>query len=443
LTSEHRITRLDSGVRVVTERMEDVRSVALGFWVGTGSAMESAEQAGISHLLEHMLFRGTERYGPGEIDRIFDAMGSTLHAETDRETTSLYARVLDRHLERAFDVMAQMVWAPSLRDLDAEREVVLEEIAAYEDDPQERVFDLLGEAIFGRYPLGRPVIGRAETVTSMGIDELRAYHAARYVPDQIVVAAAGRVDHDALTAMVASVSAGGRVASDATPEPPTADRRVRFEAKDTEQYHVCVGGIGISQTDERRFALSLLDNVLGGLAYSRLFEEVRERRGLAYSVYSFQSQYSTTGEVGVYVGTRPENLAETLGVLASELERLVASPAEDEELSRSRENAKGKLMLALESPFGRMGYLGHSVIGGVPVLSPDQVIERIDAVSMDALGELARELYRPSALSVAAIGPDEDAFMDALGPLGAESGPGHGSADAGHDREGVEKEVVR
>src|SRR5271157_4858558 len=178
----HRTTTLTDGVRVVTERLPSVRSVALGFWIGTGSAAEDRSQAGISHLLEHMLFRGTERFGSEEIDQIFDAMGAEINAGTDKEATSLYTRVLDRHLERAFDVMSDMVWRPRFGELEAEREVVLEEIAMYEDDPQDRVFDLLGEAVFGEHPLGRPVIGTAEVIGAATTEQLRGFHAARYVP---------------------------------------------------------------------------------------------------------------------------------------------------------------------------------------------------------------------------------------------------------------------
>ena len=196
--AEHRITTLDSGVRVVTERVPSVRSVALGFWIGTGSAAEQESQAGISHLLEHMLFRGTERFGSEEIDQIFDAMGAEINAGTDRETTSLYTRVLDRHLERAFDVMSDMLWRSRLQELEAEREVVLEEIAMYEDDPQDKVFDVLGEAVFGEHPLGRAVIGRAEVVRAVDSEQLRAFHAERYVPGNVVIGAAGSVDHDTL-----------------------------------------------------------------------------------------------------------------------------------------------------------------------------------------------------------------------------------------------------
>src|SRR5271156_4238425 len=190
---EHRTTTLTDGVRVVTERLPSVRSVALGFWIGTGSAAEKESQAGISHLLEHMLFRGTERYGSQEIDQIFDAMGAEINAGTDKETTSLYTRVLDRHLHHAFDVMSDMIWNPRFGELEAEREVVLEEIAMYEDDPQDRVFDLLGKAIFGSHPLGRAVIGTAEVVGSATREQLQAFHSARYRPDSIVIAAAGSI----------------------------------------------------------------------------------------------------------------------------------------------------------------------------------------------------------------------------------------------------------
>src|SRR5271170_6904390 len=198
---EHRTTTLTDGVRVVTERLPSVRSVALGFWIGTGSAAESDAEAGISHLLEHMLFRGTDRFGSEEIDQIFDAMGAEINAGTDKEATSLYTRVLDRHLEHAFDVMSDMVWRPRFGELEAEREVVLEEIAMYEDDPQDRVFDLLGEAVFGEHPLGRPVIGTAEVIGAATREQLRAFHAERYLPPSIVIAAAGSVDHDALVEM--------------------------------------------------------------------------------------------------------------------------------------------------------------------------------------------------------------------------------------------------
>jgi predicted Zn-dependent peptidase len=446
----HRVTTLPSGLRVVSEPLPVVRSVALGFWIGTGSAHEDEAQAGISHLLEHMLFRGTERYGSEEIDQIFDAMGAECNAGTDKEATSVYSRVLDRHVERAFDVIADMVWRPRMEELEAEREVVLEEIAMYEDDPQDRVFDVLGEAVFGAHPLGRAVIGRAETIGAVTDAQLRAFHASRYDPADVVIAAAGSVDHDALVAMAQAACPAGDGAEQDTPlaagdgasrstagaapgvsaaasaegelvaqAEPDFERRVRFLRKDTEQYHLCLGGRGIAREDERRFPLRVLDNILGGGASSRLFQEVRERRGLAYSVFSFSNLYAHAGEVGLYVGTRPENLAEAVAVLAAELERFVAEPADAQELERSRENAKGRLVLAMESTAARMNRLGSSVLTDMPILSVEEVIARIDAVTVEDLRELAAELFQGPRLSVAAIGPDEQALRDALAPLEA------------------------
>ncbi len=419
----HRITTLDCGVRVVSEPMPAVRSVALGFWIGAGSAHEREEQAGISHLLEHMLFRGSERYGSEEIDQLFDAMGAELNAGTDKEATSVYTRVLDRHLERAFDVIADMVWRPRMGELEAEREVVLEEIAMYEDDPQDRVFDVLGEAVFGEHQLGRPVIGRAEVVGALTREQLRGFHTERYAPTDVVISAAGSVDHDALVEMARAacpqVPSPQPDSEDAQVGEPRFERRVRFLRKETEQYHLCLGGRGMAHDDKRRFALRVLDNVLGGGASSRLFQEVRERRGLAYSVFSFSNLYSATGEVGLYVGTRPENLAEALQVIAAELERFVREPADAQELERSRENAKGRLALSLESTAARMNRLGASVLNDLPILSVEEIIARIDAVTADELRELAGELFRGQELSVAAIGPDEGALLGALAPLEA------------------------
>jgi predicted Zn-dependent peptidase len=438
--SEHRTSTLDSGVRVVTERMDNVRSVALGFWIGTGSAMESEDQAGLSHLLEHMLFRGTENHRSEEIDQIFDAMGAEINAGTDREATSLFTRVLDGHLPRALGVMGEMIWKPRFEDLAAEREVVLEEIAMYEDDPQDRVFDALGEAVFGEHPLGRAVIGRAEVVGAVELDGLRGFHRERYLPEQIVVAAAGSVDHDELVELVASASASttsngldavGRAGKDTSGHSGSTqaadrvggevhfERRVRFLRKDTEQYHVCLGGLGISRHDDRRFALRVLEGVLGGTSSSRLFQEVREKRGLAYSIFSFASLHAHTGEVGLYVGTRPDNLREAIATIATELERFVAEPISEQELTRSRENVKGRVALSLESTAARMNRLGSSLLGELPILSVDEIVARIDAVQADDLHKLASELFAGQRLSVAGVGANEDLFQEALAPLQA------------------------
>jgi predicted Zn-dependent peptidase len=396
--------------------MPSVRSAALGFFVGTGSRGEAAGEAGLSHFLEHLLFRGTDRYGSTEIDQLFDAMGAELNAGTDKESTTVYARLLDQHLPRAFEVMADMVWRPAFRDVDPEREVVLEEIAMYEDDPQDTVFDVLGEAVFGGHPLGRPIIGRAPVIRDTPVEAIAAFHSARYVPGSVVVAAAGSVDHDRIVELAERTLDAG--ATDAAPaiEPAPADPApsVRFQRKDTEQVHVCLGAVGLPRGDDRRFASRVLDAIFGGLSSSRLFQAVREERGLAYSVYSFAGQYADTGQIGLYVGTRLDKVGDAMQVVGEELARLREQPATDEELARARENVKARVVLALESTGSRMTRLGHSLLFGLPLLDTDEVVARFEAVTLDDLRELTDELWAPERLSAAGIGPDESAFRSAV-----------------------------
>lgn len=314
----------------------------------------------------------------------------------------------------------------------------------YEDDPQDRVFDVLGEAVFGSHPLGRAVIGTAQVVGAVTREQLAAFHAQRYQPQGIVIAAAGSVDHDALVEMARALDCTPSVSSPAADaphardalaaqgdEPPDFARRVRFLEKDTEQYHVCIGGVGMARDDERRFALRVLEGVLGGTSSSRLFQEVRERRGLAYSVFSFSNLYAHTGEIGLYVGTRPENLEQAISVIAAELERFVSDPAAEEELTRSRENLKGRVVLSMESTAARMSHLGASMLYEMPILSMDELIERIDSVALADLQELAGELFLASELSVAGVGPDEQAFRAAIEPLGAAAPSANGESSAG------------
>ena len=418
--TDHVITELGSGVRVATEVVPAVRSVALGFWIGTGSVTESDEQAGLSHLLEHMLFRGTAHYGSGEIDKIFDSMGAELNAGTGKETTSVYARVLDVHLERAFDVIAEMVTAPAINGLAEERAVVLEEIAMYEDDPQDLVFDVLGEATFPGHPLGRAILGHSDVVAKATREELLEFHDDRYYPRNIVIAAAGSVDHQqvvrwAEATMSASSGMRGVDAPAATAAP---EARTAFRKKDTEQFHVCLGGAGLARDDERRFALRVLDSLVGGTSSSRLFQAVREQRGLAYSIFTFQSLYADTGQVGLYVGTRVENLTEVVRVIDDELGRLRSEAVGEEELLRAKDNVKGRVVLAMESTTARMERLGASILADMPILELDEVIERIDAVDAEQLRALASELFDPARLCAAAIGSDELAFRRAIEPLG-------------------------
>jgi predicted Zn-dependent peptidase len=392
--------------------MTSVRSAALGFFVSAGSRGESVGESGLSHFLEHLLFRGTDRYASAQIDQLFDAMGAELNAGTDKESTTVYARMLDEHVPRAFDVMADMVWRPAFRDIDPEREVVLEEIAMYEDDPQDTVFDVLGEAVFGGHPLGRPIIGRAPVIRDTPVNQIAAFHAARYVPSAVVVAAAGSVDHDQIVELAEATleARSGEGAPSIEPAPADPAPTVRFQRKDTEQCHVCLGAVGLPRGDDRRFASRVLDAIFGGLSSSRLFQAVREERGLAYSVYSFAGQYADTGQIGLYVGTRPDKVGEAMEVVGAELARLRERPASEEELERARENVKARVVLALESTGARMNRLGASLLFGLPLLDTDEVMARFEAVTLDDLRELTDELWAPERLSAAGIGPDEQAF---------------------------------
>jgi predicted Zn-dependent peptidase len=419
---EHRLTTLDCGVRIVTEAMPSVRSVSLGLWIGTGSRFESDQQAGLSHLIEHLLFKGSAKYSSLQIDQIFDTMGAELNAGTGKETTSVFARVIDQHLAEAFDVMADMVFRPAFQEIDSEREVILEEIAMYEDDPQEKVFDVFGEAVFGHNPLGRAIIGRAPVIAETPAEEIARFHAGRYRPANVVIAAAGAIDHDELVGLATQRvqgSDGSQAAAEArTSQVPSAIASgSRFERKDTEQYHVCLGGLSISRHDDRRFALRVLDTLFGGTSSSRLFQEIRERRGLAYAVYSFTSAYQDTGQVGLYLGTRAENLRQAMAVIGSELDRLRSDPGSAEELERAKENLKGRVVLALESTGARMNRLGSEVLAGEPLLPLDEIVRRIEAVTRDDLDALVAELWAPEQLAAAGIGPDEAQFEEALAAI--------------------------
>jgi predicted Zn-dependent peptidase len=413
------VTELDSGIRVVTEVVPSVRSVALGLWVRTGSRDETPAQAGVSHFLEHLLFKGTERYSAIEIAEIFDGLGASVNAATGKESTNLYARFLDTHTEEAFDLLAEMLLGPTYPDIDSERDVVLEEIAMYEDEPQDKVHDVLDRAVFGGHPLGRRVLGEAEVISSIPVPDIEAYHRSRYTGANIVVAAAGNLEHDAIVELARS-HVEPPVASldgDAGAPPQLDGAQFAFQQKDTEQFHIALGGPGIDRSDDRRYALTILDAVFGGSTSSRLFREVREKRGLAYAVGSYTQQYVDSGLVGLYVGTREDNVEEACGIIGRELASIHTEGITDDELSRAKEHVKGRMVLSSESTAARMGRIGKALLFDMPLLTLDELIERVDAVTGEEVAELARELYAPEALSAAAIAPNEERFRAALAPV--------------------------
>jgi predicted Zn-dependent peptidase len=413
------LTELDSGERVISERVDSVRSVALGFWIGAGSRDEKVDRAGVSHFIEHMLFKGSSSYSAQEIAEIFDGLGGELNAATSREHTVVYARVPDSHLETALEVVADMVFSPTFTDIDSERDVVLEEIAMYEDTPQELVHDLFSEAVFAGHPLGRPVIGTAEVISTIGRRSVSAFHRAMYRAGNIVVAAAGNLEHEQLVRLLESArsrhtDAPAKGAHLRRPLVKAPAPGLRFQQKDTEQYNVCIGAPGISRSDRRRFAASLLDSILGGSASSRLFQEIREKRGMAYAVYTFASQYTDTGLVGVYLGTREDNLAASLEIAAEQIADVAAGNVRPEELARAKENLKGRILLSMESTSRRMNRLGNSLISDTELLSFERIIAEIEAVEADALAELAAVLLAPERLSAAGVGPSEERFHEAV-----------------------------
>ena len=401
-----RLSETPAGIRVVTETVPGMRSVALGFWVRTGSRDEEAAEAGVSHFLEHLLFKGTPDLSTVEISEFLDGIGAQFNAFTSKEATNLHARFLDRHLEDAFGVLGDMFLRPTMNEIDSERQVVVEEIAMYEDDPDSKAHDLIADAVFGPTPLGRPIIGRAEVIETIEPDRIREYHDERYTGSNIVISAAGNLDHDHLVGLAERLEPGEGATYPVEPVTPPADGRNEAFEKETEQYHLVVATPGIDRADERRFALAVLDSILGGSTSSRLFRKIREERGLAYSVGTYAEQYTDTGLFAVHTGTRGENLSEVCEILATELRRIASAAPAADEIERARELVKGRIVLAEESNAARMARIGRAALHDLPILTLDEMLERIDAVDGTAVVDLASEILGSGTPSSACVGPD-------------------------------------
>jgi predicted Zn-dependent peptidase len=404
----YRKSTLANGVRVITESMPHVRSASLGIWADVGSAAEPPPKRGISHLVEHMLFKGTERRSAREIAETMDGVGGNLNAFTDKEATCYYAKVIDHHVPLAIDVLADMflhsTFAPA--ELAKEQKVVLEEIRMYDDSPDEMIHDLFTSAMWRGSNLGEPTIGYAETVSALTSDDLRAHLRARYAPNTVVFAAAGNVDHDTTVALVEAALAGfGGTCIAPVPERPTLTPATLAKVKDTEQAYVVLGTRGLSVRDERRYALSVLDTILGGGMSSRLFQEVREKRGLAYSVYSFQQGYRDAGLFGVSAGTAPESVQECVDVIVAELARMAEDGPADSEVELAKEHIKGSLTLSLESSSSRMIRLGRNEFNFERQLRIEEIEAEVDAVTSESVWGLATELLRPESLGLCVLGP--------------------------------------
>ncbi|MFY9927639.1 MAG: pitrilysin family protein [Streptosporangiaceae bacterium] len=411
-------TVLPGGLRVVTEFLPAVRSVALGIWVGVGSRDEDHAHAGATHYLEHLLFKGTERRTALDISAEMDAVGGEMNAFTAKEYTCYYARVLDVDLPLAVDVLSDMVTGSLItpKDVDAERNVVLEEIAMNDDDPTDTVHEAFTAKLFGDTPLGRPILGTTDSINSISREQIYEHYLDRYTPEHLVVAAAGNLDHEIVTELVrqafgpalerAAEPAPPRLAGDQVGHP--AGTGTTLVSRGIEQANLVLGCEALARTDDRRFALGVLNAAFGGGMSSRLFQEVREKRGLAYSVYSFAGQHADTGMWGIYVGCLPSKADEVLAICAEEITRVLDGGLSDAELDRGKGQVRGSIVLGLEDPSSRMSRLGKSELV-YPALEPvDEVIAAINAVSHDDVRAVAEEiLTRPKALAV--VGPFDDA----------------------------------
>ena len=412
-----RHTVLPGGLRIVTESVPTVRSVTVGVWVGVGSRDEAPSLAGASHYLEHLLFKGTRRRDALDISAAIDAVGGEMNAFTSKEYTCFYARVLDTDLPLAVDVVGDLVTSSVIRaaDVDAERGVILEEIAMHEDDPTDMVHDQFAQVLFDGGALARPVLGTVESIETIGRSAINGYYRRRYRPQDMVVAVAGNVDHNNVVRLVKKAfGAAGML--DGVSE-PTAARRgrlistasgVRVVRRTTEQANVVLGGPGVARTDERRFALGVLNAALGGGMSSRLFQEVREKRGLAYSVYSYHAQYADTGLFGVYAGCVPRKVDDVLAICREELDKVAAAGITFEELERGKGQLRGSMVLGLEDTGSRMSRIGKAELVYGEQLSVDDVLARIDSVTLDEVTEVAAAVLSATP-TLAVVGPfDED-----------------------------------
>jgi predicted Zn-dependent peptidase len=403
-----RASTLDGGLRVVTERMPGVRSVALGVWVGVGNRDEPAPIAGASHFLEHLLFKGTPTRAAREIAETVDATGGDLNAYTTKEYTAFYGRLPSWHTDLGLDLLFDVVARPAFRaaEVDSERNVILEELHLQLDDPDDLVHSVLYEALFPEHPLGWEVLGTIGSVAAVTPTDLEAFHARWYRPANLVVVAAGDVDHDqvaaaAAAAFPAGAGAGERPERAAPAQPPVAVTMVR---RRTEQVHLALGWRALPHGDEDRFALSIANQVLGGGLSSRLFQAIREERGLAYSVYSGLSAYADSGVLSVYAGTAPERLAELCAVLGDELRRVADEGISERELAVAADGVEGSTILSLEDPGSRMSRLGTSETVLGRVLPIDDYLERVAAVTVDDVTRVLRRVLATGP-SVAVVGP--------------------------------------
>jgi predicted Zn-dependent peptidase len=409
----HRTTA-PNGVTVLSERVPSVRSAAAGVWVRTASAHEPRPKMGVSHLLEHMVFKGTERRSAQEIALALEARGGSLDAYTSRDSTAYHARVLDADLPRALDVITDLVRRPLLRDVDLEleRKVILEEISTVDDTPDDLVFDLVYQTLWPEHAYGYQILGTRDTVGALSTDDLKQLHERAYFPGNSVIAAAGNLEHEQLLQLVAEQGwfdrATGNVQREppaAAPVPPAVRGVRRAHHKDTAQTHIVFATDTVPYADRRKYALLVLSNIFGGGMSSRLFQRIREELGLAYAVYSFTSFYRAMGVAGVYVGTQPARAAEATAAIGEELARLAREGLAGAALDEAKQQTQGQLMLSLESPMARMYRLASTAVFGEPYVSLDDMLGMVAALTADDTAAVAAEFFAPERQTVVSLGP--------------------------------------
>jgi len=401
---------LDNGIRVVSERIPTVKSVTVGIWVNAGSRDETPAQAGYSHFIEHMFFKGTESRSAAEISREIDALGGELNAFTTRETTTFYIKVLDQHLPQALELLSDLLHRSRFgsKEIEKEKQVVLEEIRMVQDDPEDLVQELHAGLMMGRHPLSRPILGQESTIAKIRRKDLCEYINTHYRPEDMVLAVAGNFDQRQLEKMMGRMFGTYRPLGrtvDRKRLPPEIYRGTVMKRKSLEQVHLCVGLKGISAGHKDRYAAYALNSVLGGSVSSRLFQEIREKRGLAYSIYSFLSGYSDGGTLTIYAGTRGSEVERVLELIRREIRKMGRRGVDRVELRRTKDQMKGSLMLSLESSHSRMNKLAKDEMIAGTHTSLGEMLADINSISESQVARVARELFDPGRLAITALGP--------------------------------------
>ena len=410
---------LENGVRLVSESLPGAYSVTLGFWLEVGSRDEEPALGGVSHFIEHMAFKGTARRGALDIAREIDRLGGLANAFTSKENTCFHARALSEHMADLSDLLLDLVLSPIYQpeELERERQVILQEICAVEDTPDDLVHVLFGQNFWPNHPLGRPVLGTSESVAGLDRQVILDYLHDAYRPEGMVVAAVGNLEHrefvDTMSASLGGLNPGQRGNGR---KPPRASSGIHIKPRDLEQVHVAMGASAPSATHPDRYATALLNLILGGNMSSRLFQEIRERRGLAYSIYSYYNTYSDSGMLGVYMGVSPDRATEAVKVIRQEMAKLADRGVTEEELSDARDNLKGSILLASENPEARMSRLARNELHFGRIIDLEEIIAKIDAITLEDIHRMAGEILRNSNLGATVLGPlDQDKAAREMG----------------------------